>query len=65
MDRNQPKRMNQKLMIKPIFLIFKFFQKNMRVEVWLHENTDLRIQGKIIVRAYKNPSICFSFDDCV
>ena len=49
MDRNQPKRMNQKLMIKPIFLIFKFFQKNMRVEVWLHENTDLRIQGKIIV----------------
>ena len=55
MDRNQPKRMNQKLMIKPIFLIFKFFQKNMRVEVWLHENTDLRIQGKIIVCAHIKP----------
>mmetsp|Transcript_17448 Transcript_17448/g.23530 ORF Transcript_17448/g.23530 Transcript_17448/m.23530 type:complete len:80 (-) Transcript_17448:206-445(-) len=35
-------------MIRPIFLIFKFFQTKARVEVWLHENTDLRIEGKII-----------------
>ena len=31
------------------FLIFKFFQTKARVEVWLHENTQLRIEGKIIV----------------
>ena len=32
-----------------LVLIFKFFQTKARVEVWLHENTDLRIEGKIIV----------------
>ena len=31
-------------------MIFKFFQTKARVEIWLHENTDLRIEGRIIVR---------------
>lgn len=29
-------------------MIFKFFQTKSRVEVWLYENTDLRIEGRII-----------------
>jgi len=29
-------------------MIFKFFQTKSRVEIWLHENTDLRIEGHII-----------------
>jgi small nuclear ribonucleoprotein E len=29
-------------------MIFKFFQTKSRVEVWLHENNDLRIEGQII-----------------
>lgn len=45
-------------MIRPIvsqppitiqFMIFKFFQTKSRVEVWLHENNDMRIEGQIIV----------------
>jgi len=30
-------------------MIFKFFQTKSRVEVWLYENTELRIEGRIIV----------------
>ena len=60
MEKNQPKKL-QRLMIRPIvsqtilsnhfmkFMIFKFFQTKSRVEVWLHENNDLRIEGQIIV----------------
>lgn len=29
-------------------MIFKFFQTKSRVEVWLHENNDMRIEGLII-----------------
>eukprot|EP00347_Sterkiella_histriomuscorum_P016917 403351354 len=47
MEKNQPKKL-QKLMIRPIFLIYKFFQTKSRVEIWLYENADLRIEGKII-----------------
>jgi len=37
-------------MVRPIFLIYKFFQTKSKVEIWLTENTDLRLEGKIIVR---------------
>jgi len=47
MEKNQPKKL-QRLMIRPIFMIFKFFQTKSRVEIWLYENTDLRIEGKVI-----------------
>ena len=30
-------------------MIFKFFQMKSRVEVWIHENNDLRFEGQIIV----------------
>ena len=29
-------------------MIYKFFQTKSRVEIWLFENSDLRIEGKII-----------------
>ncbi len=29
-------------------MIYKFFQTKSRVEIWLYENADLRIEGKII-----------------
>ena len=32
-------------------LIFRFLQNKTRIQVWLFENTDLRIEGRIIVRA--------------
>jgi len=32
----------------PVTLIYKFFQARVKVEVWLFENVDLRIQGVII-----------------
>ena len=38
----------QKYLIIIQFLIYKFFQTKSRVEIWLYENNDLRIEGKII-----------------
>merc|ERR1712022_56247 len=38
----------QKIMTQPINLIFRFLQNKTRIQVWLYENTDLRIEGKII-----------------
>lgn len=35
-------------MIKPIFLVYKFFQTKSRVEIWLFENSNMRIEGRII-----------------
>jgi len=32
-------------------LIFRFLQSKQRVQVWLYENTELRIEGRIIVRS--------------
>ena len=29
-------------------MIYKFFQTKSRVEIWLYENTELRIEGRII-----------------
>ena len=35
-------------MTQPINLIFRFLQNKTRVQIWLYENTDLRIEGRII-----------------
>jgi hypothetical protein len=32
-------------------LIFRFLQSKQRIQIWLYENTDTRIEGRIIVRA--------------
>lgn len=36
----------QKVMVQPINLIFRYLQNRSRVQVWLYENTNLRIEGK-------------------
>merc|ERR1712087_439092 len=38
----------QKIMTQPINLIFRFLQNKTRVQIWLFENTDLRIEGRIV-----------------
>ena len=38
----------QKIMTQPINLIFRFLQNKTRVQIWLYENTDLRIEGRIV-----------------
>ena len=38
----------QKIMTQPINLIFRFLQNKTKVQVWLFENTDLRIEGRIV-----------------
>jgi|Transcript_6464 small nuclear ribonucleoprotein E len=38
----------QKIMTQPINLIFRFLQSKARVQVWLYDQTDLRIEGIII-----------------
>eukprot|EP00288_Rhodomonas_lens_P015558 CAMPEP_0177713482 /NCGR_PEP_ID=MMETSP0484_2-20121128/12965_1 /TAXON_ID=354590 /ORGANISM="Rhodomonas lens, Strain RHODO" /LENGTH=81 /DNA_ID=CAMNT_0019225379 /DNA_START=240 /DNA_END=485 /DNA_ORIENTATION=- len=35
-------------MTQPINLIFRFLQNKSRIQVWLFEQTDLRIEGQII-----------------
>eukprot|EP00179_Madagascaria_erythrocladioides_P009925 CAMPEP_0198326824 /NCGR_PEP_ID=MMETSP1450-20131203/14245_1 /TAXON_ID=753684 ORGANISM="Madagascaria erythrocladiodes, Strain CCMP3234" /NCGR_SAMPLE_ID=MMETSP1450 /ASSEMBLY_ACC=CAM_ASM_001115 /LENGTH=88 /DNA_ID=CAMNT_0044030823 /DNA_START=64 /DNA_END=330 /DNA_ORIENTATION=- len=41
-------RRSQKIMTQPITLIFRFLQNKTRVEIWLHDQVDIRMQGKII-----------------
>lgn len=38
---------NKKSMLPPINLIFKYLQQQSTVTIWLYEQTQLRIQGKI------------------
>jgi|TARA_B110000208_G_scaffold316_1_gene389 small nuclear ribonucleoprotein E len=38
----------QKVMTQPINLIFRFLQNKARVQIWLFENTEVRIEGQII-----------------
>lgn len=38
----------QKIMTQPINLIFRFLQNKTRIQIWLYENVDLRIEGRIV-----------------
>uniref|UniRef100_A0A915KQ76 Small nuclear ribonucleoprotein E n=1 Tax=Romanomermis culicivorax TaxID=13658 RepID=A0A915KQ76_ROMCU len=38
----------QKVMVQPINLIFRCLQSKHRVQVWLYENVNLRIEGCIV-----------------
>ena len=40
-------------------LIFRFLQSRQKVQIWLFEQTDLRIEGRIIVRLQCMTSIVF------
>ncbi|OVA09433.1 Small nuclear ribonucleoprotein E [Macleaya cordata] len=49
----------QRIMTQPINLIFRFLQSKARIQIWLFEQKDLRIEGRIIVTislAYWNMS---------
>mmetsp|Transcript_51828 Transcript_51828/g.85824 ORF Transcript_51828/g.85824 Transcript_51828/m.85824 type:complete len:96 (+) Transcript_51828:122-409(+) len=38
----------QKVMTQPINLIFRFLQNKARVQIWLYEQVNMRIEGRII-----------------
>ncbi|KAI9208360.1 uncharacterized protein BJ171DRAFT_491097 [Polychytrium aggregatum] len=38
----------QKIMVQPINLIFRFLQQKSKVQIWLYEQTNTRIEGRII-----------------
>ncbi|XP_029166778.1 probable small nuclear ribonucleoprotein E [Nylanderia fulva] len=38
----------QKVMVQPINLIFRYLQNRSRVQIWLFENVNLRIEGHIV-----------------
>merc|ERR1712212_1288280 len=44
----QQKTKVQKVMVQPINLIFRYLQSRARVQAWLYENQNLRIEGHII-----------------
>jgi len=37
----------QRMMVQPIDVIFRYLQQQTPVSVWLYDNSDFRIQGKI------------------
>lgn len=38
----------QKIMTQPINLIFRFLQSRQKIQIWLFDQADLRIEGRII-----------------
>jgi len=42
-----PKKV-QKVMVQPINLIFRYLQNRAKIQIWLYEQTNLRIEGHII-----------------
>lgn len=38
----------QKIMTQPINLIFRFLQSKAKIQIWLYDSSDLRIEGRII-----------------
>jgi small nuclear ribonucleoprotein E len=40
--KGQPKSIN------PLAVIFRFLQSKSRVEIWLYDNPDIRLEGKIL-----------------
>ncbi|KAL6778837.1 hypothetical protein ACKKBG_A04420 [Auxenochlorella protothecoides x Auxenochlorella symbiontica] len=38
----------KRIMTQPINLIFRFLQSRQKVQIWLYDHNDLRIEGRII-----------------
>jgi small nuclear ribonucleoprotein E len=38
----------QKIMTQPINLIFRFLQSKAKIQIWLYDQADLRIEGRIV-----------------
>ncbi|KDD76561.1 hypothetical protein H632_c181p1 [Helicosporidium sp. ATCC 50920] len=47
----------KRIMTQPINLIFRFLQSRQKIQIWLYDHVDMRIEGRIIVRA-KEREIC-------
>lgn len=47
----------QRIMTQPINLIFRFLQQKARIQIWLFEEKDLRMEGRIIVCTLSAPAI--------
>jgi small nuclear ribonucleoprotein E len=43
----QPQRV-QRMMTLPINIIFRLLQHKQRVQLWLYDHTDLRVEGRIV-----------------
>merc|ERR1712150_121698 len=39
---------NQPVMVQPINLLFRFFQKKLRVQIWLYDVVNVRLEGIVI-----------------
>ena len=46
-------------------LIFRFLQSKQRIQIWLYENTDTRIEGRIIVRAPASTTLRWQCRACM
>lgn len=44
------KRRGARKNTKPIFMIYNFLKKHTKVEIWLLNDNDTRLQGVIVVR---------------
>uniref|UniRef100_A0A2P2JL35 Small nuclear ribonucleoprotein E-like n=1 Tax=Rhizophora mucronata TaxID=61149 RepID=A0A2P2JL35_RHIMU len=51
----------QRVMTQPINLIFRFLQSKARIQIWLFEQKDLRIEGRIIVSFSLSREIYWGF----
>ncbi|KAI7837416.1 Small nuclear ribonucleo E [Chlorella sorokiniana] len=38
----------KRIMTQPINLIFRFLQSRQKIQIWLYEHNDLRVEGRII-----------------
>merc|ERR1712006_61628 len=45
---SMPMKKVQKVMVQPINLIFRYLQSRARIQIWLYEQTNIRIEGHII-----------------
>ena len=39
----------QKTMTKPVHIIFRYYQKQVRVQIWLYQQPNIRMEGRILV----------------
>lgn len=48
MSTTAPSKKLQKIMTLPINQIFRYLQNKSRVQIWLYEQSDLRLEGRIL-----------------
>ena len=53
----------QKVMVQPINLIFRYLQNKSRIQVWLYENVNNRIEGYIVGECRRHHPRGAGFDE--